>query len=388
MLTVACFLLILVATPTSPQVGCGSGRLRSYGGVPCSLRRARERQSSSYPSRGWISSRGTSVSATPTVYRPAPPPAPGQWRLPFYIAGRAKFASLKTVLTRVRQLQKETKYGTDFSRWSSALDQGLRNNRRAKQLGIGASPGFIGGTGFSYVSNLATYSVLHRYRQYLHLSSRVHEEEEETIAPSSYLRENCEDGCPQSSHCEWGQCECNEGLQRSWGKCSQSKKEQPEEGRSSNGTCTTTAECWETDMNLVCRDGFCTCREYTRWNDLAVECQIHLAVDCTGFTYSSLPSPRVATAALILEQQKRGWTTEEDKRAKLPCRNCEFMDKDSIERNFRSDWPFCVILNSDSSSSCSKQKYIDRLAPKVPEIVSNRTETLDEALYGTLLSVS
>ena len=54
----------------------------------------------------------------------------------------------------------------------------LRNNRRAKQLGIGASPGclanvskcpifsllpgFIGGTDFSYVSNLATYSVLHR----------------------------------------------------------------------------------------------------------------------------------------------------------------------------------------------------------------------------------
>ena len=28
------------------------------------------------------------------------------------------------------------------------------------------------------------------------------------------------------------------------------------------------------------------------------------------------------------------------------------------------------------------------MAPKVPEIAENRTETLNEALYGTLLSVS
>ena len=35
---------------------------------------------------------------------------------------------------------------------------------------------------------------------------------------------------------------------------------------------------------------------------------------------------------------------------------------------------------------CDSYK-LKRLAPKVPEIASNRTETLDEALYGTLLSV-
>jgi len=238
----------------------------------------------------------------------------------------------------------------------------LRNNRRAKQLGIGASPGFIGGTDFSYVSNLATYSVLHRYRQYLHLSSRVQEDEERTTA--SYLRGSCEDGCPLSSHCEWGQCECDEGFHRSWGNCAQSINEQPEEERSSNGTCTTTTECWQTDMNLICRDGFCTCRDFTRWNDRALECQIYLSTDCTGFTYSSSPSPGIAAAALILEQRKRGWTTEEDKEAKLVAT--------------------CTHANP---CRCTPGQCDYRLAPKVPEIASNRTETLDEALYGTLLSV-
>ena len=37
---------------------------------------------------------------------------------------------------------------------------------------------------------------------------------------------------------------------------------------------------------------------------------------------------------------------------------------------------------------CTPGQCDYRLAPKVPEIASNRTETLDEALYGTLLSVS
>jgi len=36
----------------------------------------------------------------------------------------------------------------------------------------------------------------------------------------------------------------------------------------------------------------------------------------------------------------------------------------------------------------SVQKYVNQLAPKVPEIASNRTETKDEALYGTLLSAT
>ena len=36
----------------------------------------------------------------------------------------------------------------------------------------------------------------------------------------------------------------------------------------------------------------------------------------------------------------------------------------------------------------SVQKYVNQLAPKVPGIASNRTETKDEALYGTLLSAT
>lgn len=41
-----------------------------------------------------------------------------------------------------------------------------------------------------------------------------------------------------------------------------------------------------------------------------------------------------------------------------------------------------------SHDLASVQKYVNQLAPKVPEIASNRTETKDEALYGTLLSAT
>ena len=37
------------------------------------------------------------------------------------------FKNFGKVVTRVRELQKETKYGTDFRDWAPALDQGLEN---------------------------------------------------------------------------------------------------------------------------------------------------------------------------------------------------------------------------------------------------------------------
>ena len=81
----------------------------------------------------------------------------------------------------MREVREQTKYGTDFKRWAQSLALShYASIRRPTQLGIGgnegkvltelktlnnftfdASSGFIGGSGFSYASNLAAYSILH-----------------------------------------------------------------------------------------------------------------------------------------------------------------------------------------------------------------------------------
>ena len=38
--------------------------------------------------------------------------------------------------------------------------------------------------------------------------------------PQFYQNNQCLDGCPVNSHCQWGFCECDEGFYKSWGLCS------------------------------------------------------------------------------------------------------------------------------------------------------------------------
>ena len=40
-------------------------------------------------------------------------------------------------------------------------------------------------------------------------------------------------------------------------------------------------------------------------------------MDCSNLTYTSQVSPSVQAAADSIEQQRRGWTTEEDKKEKI-----------------------------------------------------------------------
>ena len=40
-------------------------------------------------------------------------------------------------------------------------------------------------------------------------------------------------------------------------------------------------------------------------------------MDCSNLTYTSRVSPSVQAAADSIEQQRRGWTTEEDKKEKI-----------------------------------------------------------------------
>jgi len=196
-----------------------------------------------------------------------------------------------------------------------------------KQLGIGATAGFIGGSGYGYGSNLASYSVYHRYQRFRwyryhhfhhHHSYHTYDDEDDyynNYYSTYYQRNECEYGCPTSSHCEWGLCECSPGYTKSWGVCqlSDSSNQTPMSGSKEGKSCTTTSECQEKDINLVCfgkagqprtnRSGpsVCKCRRDLRWNPEALECQLFIDVDCKNITYSSPVSTVVANAASTLE---------------------------------------------------------------------------------------
>ena len=51
------------------------------------------------------------------------------------------------------------------------MDEKLKKDREEgvqKSLGVGAVPGFLGGSGYSFGSNLASYSVYHRQERLIH----------------------------------------------------------------------------------------------------------------------------------------------------------------------------------------------------------------------------
>ena len=76
---------------------------------------------------------------------------------------RASFSALKPILQRAKSNRRSTWSGTKFPRHNREdLNASLKKGYSKKQLGIGASAGFIGGSTHGYGSGLASYSVYHR----------------------------------------------------------------------------------------------------------------------------------------------------------------------------------------------------------------------------------
>jgi len=251
---------------------------------------------------------------------------------------KSSFSSLKPIVERARHNRKATKYGTTFSS-PSTLDRSLKSGYSKKQLGMAAGAGFIGGSATGYGSSLASYSVYHRYQRYRWYRHRYHrhhyyphddyyddDDYWDNYYPNNYEKNECEYGCPVHTHCEWGFCECDPGYEKAWGVCRVEGLVAPEpEGRRIEGLrCESSAECQAKDVNLVCRpergvagngttvvptttaattdtSGVCKCRRDMRWNTKALECQLFIDVDCKNVTYSSTVSDEVKAAAETLE---------------------------------------------------------------------------------------
>ena len=157
------------------------------------------------------------------------------------------FASVESIIKEVRRVDKATRTATKWEVCPEVMDEKLKKDREEgveKSLGIGAAPGFVGGSGYSYGSKLASYSVYHRqerltnwllirspndsgryqrYRWYqrhhLQASGREDDANWDTKYENFYTVNKCLGDCPPNAHCEWGVCECDEGFRRAWGAC-------------------------------------------------------------------------------------------------------------------------------------------------------------------------
>jgi len=325
-------------------------------------------------------------------------------------ARSASFSSLKPILQRVKSNKRTTWSGTKFKQ-ASDLDTSLQKGYSRKQLGIGASAGFIGGASYGYGSGMASYSVYHRYQRYRwyrrHRFYHADDDWDDDYYSTYYQRNDCEHGCPENTHCEWGLCECNEGYTKSWGVCragtNTDLRNEEQGSREEGGTCSSSTDCTSTDINMVCipnldGDLSCRCRRDMRWNRRALECQLHLDVDCSNLTYTSTVSPEVLSAAEKVEHRRRGWTTEEDKKMKifnLPKVNKAFWNSSSFfESSWGMDFSMCHVISGcdlfedRSCTGCRMDELAAQLAPGAnTSIPTDRTETPEESLEESILSI-
>jgi len=119
------------------------------------------------------------------------------------------------------------------------------------------------------------------------------------------------------------------------------------------------------------------------WNDRVLECQIKLDVNCSSLTYTSPVSPLISLTALKATHQRRGWTTEEDRRSKLLAAVIEQGTENTTTLAEMNVGMLCTMLRFGHFEGDPCQ---DLLRAPRHEIPTNRTETIEEALENSLLS--
>ena len=228
---------------------------------------------------------------------------------------KSSFTSMAPLLEHARREGKATSYGTEFVRGVEGA-RSSSSSGKSQLVGLGAGPVFLGGSLMSFGAGLAAFSVHHRYQRYTQLSGQEIENPSEPC--------EIEAACPRNSLCQWGVCHCLPGFIQAWGACLPQREPDFEYSSSPirvEGTeCRISDECQTSDINLVCKGGVqkqCKCRNPTRWNSNARECQIFIEADCSHLSRDS-PLPEVlrlaaATASII----RRGYGAEFDDRSEL-----------------------------------------------------------------------
>jgi len=266
-------------------------------------------------------------------------------------------------MTRIRSSSADTSYGTVFKEETKRL---MTRRLKRKLFGLGVGVAFIGGAGFGFGAGLTSYSIYHRYH---HFRRMVHEngyedDWDEDYYSTYYEKNECLDGCPENSHCEWSFCECNADYTKSWGQCSSSRTPSPSSSRTNLNPaslpCSDTSGCRTVDINMVCLNNKCTCRRDMKWNPKALECQILLDVDCTATTYHT---PASALVQAAIDKTKKGILAKD---APDPTNILE------------------ALFSGQDLSSTAEEKLTKAANTPNITIPDDRTETKEESLSGSL----
>merc|ERR1712142_559486 len=201
-----------------------------------------------------------------------------------------------------------TNWGTNFAGGVGQYGKQKKGISK-KALGLGIGAGFLGGAALGVAGTMATYSVYHRYQEFkrmMHMRQPGMGGWDDDYYRNNYQMNTCLGGCPMSSHCEWGFCECNAGSTRRYGRCESNWANIPPRPNTFDPfkSCSSSATCMAMDMNLICNTelttqgniGKCECRRDMKWNSQAGECQIYMDVDCSRITYDTPPSASILSA--------------------------------------------------------------------------------------------
>jgi len=185
---------------------------------------------------------------------------------------------------------------------------------------VGVAAGFVGGAALGVVGTKATYGVYHRYKKFKDMmkyrgfhnrpsfSSGHHYQDsfyDDNYYNSYYNRNECFGGCPMSTHCEWGFCECDYGYERRFGRCGRiGTVFSPRPAQFDPfAQCVSTQICQNIDINMICNTkltvqtgGKCQCKQDMKWNEAAAECQMFIDVDCSPITYDTPTSSGILAA--------------------------------------------------------------------------------------------
>ena len=103
---------------------------------------------------------------------------------------------------------------------------------------------------------------------------------------------DCMGGCPNQAFCDYGICRCRSGYDARYGQCwnrmddfnrRQNDWDQRQQANfDPYRSCISHKDCRDTvDMNMICKEGKCACRDDMKWNSEGLECQIYIDVNCT-----------------------------------------------------------------------------------------------------------
>lgn len=179
-------------------------------------------------------------------------------------------------------------YGTKFGT--------LLEEESKKVIGLGAAPGFLSGDNEADI-----LEVYQRYKLYRALA-----EQEEGLGGEAA---ECGELCPAGAHCAWGLCFCDPdftvenlevGMERKdsndsvefhpvGGICLEKRENRTFSPRLTMDleevfSCNETSECQTRDINFVCLESTCVCRDNMRYDKQNSKCSIYLEVDCSSFT--------------------------------------------------------------------------------------------------------